>query len=262
VTAVTRAAGVYGNTGLAGGYRRDATARTISGQERSLQGGLRYSVQGGSYQAFRDLFTWQTLPSVATFQQTVEQAFSAWTVIDPATGLTTSLSFVADFTTTAVGAGEGGGINTAGAEIDLLGYFDGTLWNPGDTSQRGETFFNAVGGTLTLTSGTANYSAGAISGADIAMNRGAIYDLDTFRLLLTHEIGHSLGLADVDVQSGPAGNFIDDNYNGSSNATALATLTNSWALLVDPLNPANSSGLLCTPFSTGSRVSIRRVSIS
>ena len=26
--------------------------------ERSLDGGLRYSLQGGSYQAYRDLFSW------------------------------------------------------------------------------------------------------------------------------------------------------------------------------------------------------------
>ena len=31
--------------------------------------------------------------------------------------------------------------------------------------------------------------------------------------------------------------FIDDNYDGSTSATALATLTNSWALLVNPFNP-------------------------
>jgi hypothetical protein len=36
------------------------------------------------------------------------------------------------------------------------------------------------------------------------------------------------------------GSFIDDNFDGTTSETALATLTNSWALLVDPLNPAAS----------------------
>ena len=50
---------VFGTDGnLGGGFRWDAAARTISGNERSLDGGLRYSVQGGSMQAYRDLFSW------------------------------------------------------------------------------------------------------------------------------------------------------------------------------------------------------------
>jgi hypothetical protein len=102
-----------------------------------------------------------------------------------------------------------------------------------------------VGGPITLTSGTTNYAAGAIAGADVTLNdnAAAVYSLDVFRLLLTHELGHALGFADVDLNSGPSGTFIDDNYDSTSNATALATLTNSWALLVDPLNPAASAGL-------------------
>jgi hypothetical protein len=240
-TARGHASGVFGNVGLAGGFRWDAAPRNVGANERSLSGGLRYSVQGGSYQAYRDLFTWSALPSVADFQLAVEQAFGAWTIVDPATGLGTALNFVADFGTPVVGTGTGG-INTNGAEIDLLAAIDANSWNPGDPGQRGESFFNAVAGPVTLTSGIGGYAAGAISGADITLNRNpqAQYSLDVFRLLLTHEIGHSLGLADVDVQSGPAGNFIDDNYNGSSAATALATLTNSWAGLVNPLNPALS----------------------
>lgn len=37
--------------------------------------------------------------------------------------------------------------------------------------------------------------------------------------------------------------FYDDNYDGSSPATALATLTNSFAHLIDPFDPDNSSAL-------------------
>jgi hypothetical protein len=56
---------------------------------------------------------------------------------------------------------------------------------------------------------------------------------------LTHEIGHALGLHDVETAATDAV-FIDDNYDGSTSATALATLTNSWALRVDPYDPAAS----------------------
>ena len=242
---VANATGVFGNTGLAGGFRWDAAPRTNGGNERSLQGGLRYSMQGGSFEGFFNQFSFSGGVTVSQFQTAVEDAFAAWTVTDPATGLTTALSFTPDFATTAVGVGDNmnGGLNTNGAEIDLLAYFDGGFWNPGNTGQQGETRFNAVGGPVTLTSGTTGYNAGGIIGSDIIFNRGATYDLSVFRLLLSHEIGHSLGFADVDVTSGPNGTFIDDNYNGSSDATALATLTNSWALLVNPLNPAASTGL-------------------
>jgi hypothetical protein len=214
----------------------------VGSNERSLDGGLRYSLQGGSYEAYRDTFSWSGgAPAVAQFQSAVEQAFAAWTVVDPFSGLSTTLSFTLDLGTPVVGTGAGG-INTNGAEIDLLGVTDANFWNIGDAGLQGESFFNAVAGPITLTSGTAGYAAGAISGADITMNsnRQALWTLDWFQLILTHEIGHALGLADVDVQSGPAGNFIDDNYNGGTSATALATLTNSWAALVDPFNPANS----------------------
>ena len=38
--------------------RWDAAPRYVNGEERSLDGGLRYSIGGGSYEAFRDEFLW------------------------------------------------------------------------------------------------------------------------------------------------------------------------------------------------------------
>jgi len=49
--ATARAGIIFGNDGLSGGFRWDAAPRTMNGLERSLNGGLRYSVQGGSFQA-------------------------------------------------------------------------------------------------------------------------------------------------------------------------------------------------------------------
>ncbi len=227
---------IFGNSGLNGGFRWDAAPRTIGGFERSLDGGLRYSVDGGSLLAFRDSFSWTQVPTQAEFTTLVQQAFDAWGSTDPVSGFTSSLTFVYD-PTTAVNATVSGGVRF-GAEIDLFAT------DLGDSGRRGFASFNAVGGTVELTSGTQNYNALPISGADVTLNSnsGAIYSPDIFRRLLTHELGHAVGFGDVEGDINPNA-YIDDNYDGSSSATALATLTNSWAYLVDPLDPSASTGL-------------------
>lgn len=231
------------NTGLTGGvYRWDAAARTINGNERSLEGGLRYSLSGGSFEAFRDSFSWSgAAPTVAAFTQAVQNSFAAWASVDPVSHLGTSLSFVADLGTAVQGVA-GGGININGAEIDLIATTDASFWNPGNTGLQGETWFNGINSPVTLTSGVAGYAnSRAISGADVYMNsnRGALYTLDVFQRILTHELGHALGLGDVEGEINP-GAFIDDNFSA---ADRVGTLTNSWALLVDPLDPSGSAGL-------------------
>ena len=239
---------IFGFTGgtLGGGFRWDADPLSVNLggtiYERSLDGGLRYSVEGGSFEAFRDMFTWFAVPTVEDFTNAIANAFGAWTSIDPATGLTTALSFVADLSTPVEGTVNGGGLNNRGAEIDLLASIDANSWDPGSTGRQGESFFNTFNAPVTLTSGTVDYAGTrAIQGADITINSnpGAVYTLDLFRRLLTHEIGHAIGLGDVEGDLNP-GAFIDDNYNGASAATALATLTNSWAGLVNALDPAAS----------------------
>ncbi len=230
-------------TGLTGGiYRWDAAARTINGNERSLDGGLRYSLSGGSFEAFRDSFSWSGgTPSVAAFTQAVQDSFAAWTSVDPVSQLGTSLSFVADLGTTVQGV-TGGGININGAEIDLIATTDAFFWNPGNTGRQAETWFDGIDSPVTLTSGVANYAdSRAISGVDLYINSnsGALYTLDLFRRLLTHELGHALGLGDVENEINP-GDFIDDNFSAGD---AVGTLNNSWALLVDPLDPSGSAGL-------------------
>ena len=111
-SSATSAAVIFGNNGLQNGSRWDAAPRTIGGNERSLSGGLRYSLQGGSFQSYRDLFSWSVVPSVADFQQAVEQSFDAWSETDPVTGLTTDLDFVTDLSTPVVGPGPNGQVNT------------------------------------------------------------------------------------------------------------------------------------------------------
>lgn len=239
-----------GNT-LGGGSRWDAAPRVInlSGtlSERSLDGGLRYSLQGGSFQAYRDSFSWSgPAPSVAAFQAAVQQAFDCWTVTDPVSKAPSTLRFVADLNTAVVSGNTGnGGVDPRGAEIDLFASNDAFFWNPGNNGTQGETWFATIGSTVKLTSGTANYAgSSAISGADIIINSnpGALYTLDLFRRLLSHEIGHAIGLGDVEGSINP-GAFIDNNFDPTNSATALATLTDSWASLVNILDPGASVGL-------------------
>ncbi len=185
-----------------------------------MQGGLRYSVQGGSYEAFRDRFRWNVTPSVSSFQAAVDNAFAAWTSVDPVSNLGTSIAFTPDFSTAVQGTGIFGSLNPLGAEIDLFGVDSGTA------AVQAFTMFSAVGSPVTLTSGTANYAGtSAIAGVDIHINSNplAVYTLDTFRRLLTHELGHALGLGDVEF----GGAFIDDNFSA---ANPVATLNNSWRI--------------------------------
>jgi hypothetical protein len=96
---------------------------------------------------------------------------------------------------------------------------------------------------MTLTSGTTGYAGSAITGVDILLNTNTTQSLPRFETLLAHEIGHALGLNDVDLWSGPRGEYIDDNYDGTSTETARATLSNSFASLIDPYDPDGSPGI-------------------
>ena len=222
--------GLHQNTIYRGARWDAAPRRNNQGLERSLDGGIRFSLDGGSYESFRDKFNWRTTPTVEDFREAVEQSFAAWTVTDRATRLPGMLSFTEDFSTPV----EKG--NRVGSEIDIIArQFD-------SSGQRGFTTLSWGNHTnMTLTSGV-SYVGQPIAGSDIEMNShpDTQYSLEWFQLILTHEIGHSLGLRDVDVGAGPAGEFIDDNYDASTSTSARQTLTNSFADLVDPLNPGRS----------------------
>ncbi|MCC6682876.1 MAG: hypothetical protein IT445_18415 [Phycisphaeraceae bacterium] len=227
--------------GLHGGSRWDFASIYFNGNERSLQGGLRYSLQGGSYQAFKNQFTWEVVPTNAQFKRTVRKAFEAWTTVDPATGFGTKLRFQSDLSTP-VSRRVVSSVRL-GAEIDLFAAMSASNWDIEDENLQGETAFSSrhIGNKkIRLTSGTTGYSGYAITGADITLNSNpeAIWTLGWFRLVLAHEIGHALGLADVDVV-GPDGMFIDDNYEDER----PAKLRNSFAAKINTTNPAASGHL-------------------
>ncbi len=244
MSAMASAAGAFGilyANGLEGGARWDYQTRYFYGQERSLQRGLRYSLQGGSFQAFKNKFTWDTVPTNVQFKRTVQQAFDAWSTVDPATGLGTKLFFRPNLATRVSQK-----VNhrvSYGAEIDLFATKSAYSWGTGSEGLQGETSTTAryVGNMVKLTSGTTGYNSYAITGSDIWLNCNpeAVWSLAVFRLVLTHEIGHSLGLDDVDVSAGPDGVFIDDNYKDDR----PATLRNSFAEKINTRNPAASRHL-------------------
>lgn len=228
--------------------RWDAAPRTVSGVERSLAGGLRYSVEGGSYQALRDQLTWVGghVPTLVDFEAATRRAFDNWTVIDPATQLAAGFHFVEDLGTTAVDEpgnpnrpGGFTGLNP-GAEIDV---FAATPHAGASFGASVVVFVDSTADDLTLTTGATGHAGRAISGVDIRINPAFAWSLRGFEVLLTHEIGHALGLADLESAASP---FRDDDYDPTSPASALATLTNPFALLVDPSDPSASALLSIT----------------
>lgn len=232
--------------------RWDAAPHLVDRHERSLDGGLRFSLQGGSYEAYRDLFQWEGAPpSVSEFQMVVETSFAMWEEMDPVTGLGTALRFVPDLDTPVfaepippVGEVERFFKLNRGAEIDLLAAGTEVVAGHG----RVVTFGDPLANSVTLTSGVSDYAAAVASGMDLYMSNEKTWNLDLFLHVLSHEVGHTIALHDVDTFSdigigGVLSRFYDDNYDDTNQATVRETLNNSFAHLIDPFDPDNSPAL-------------------
>ncbi|CAN5555220.1 hypothetical protein BH09PLA1_BH09PLA1_36100 [soil metagenome] len=218
--------------GLTGGLRWDSVPRMVGGTDRSLVGGLSWSVAGGSFASFKSQFAWAgATPTDAQFQAVMEQAFSFWTSVDTNPLLPVSAPFAFVYSPASVATSN----PMTGAEIDFLASDLGFVGSAGGTLSH-----PTLNDHVRLTSGSENYSSDVIGGIDININNhaGTTYTLNGFRALLAHEIGHSLGMGHADL--GQANRFVDDNYDGTSEATANATLTNHYSNLINPLDPSNS----------------------
>ena len=70
--------------GMTGGLRWYVVTRMVGGVDRSLAGGISWNVGGGSLAAFKSQFVWAgAVPTDQQLQNTIEQAFSFWTSVDP-----------------------------------------------------------------------------------------------------------------------------------------------------------------------------------
>ncbi|MCR9096319.1 MAG: hypothetical protein NXI30_19000 [bacterium] len=229
----------------AGWARWDAAPRFVGGEERSLAGGLRYSIEHGDYGLLLSEVEWVpgTEPTEPEFAELIASAFEHWEVVDPSTALPAAFHFVEDLSTPAVDDAPTNPSNpnaflglNAGAEIDIF------VATPHAGSGYGASvifFVDTVEDDLTLTSGTTGYPGLAITGADIRMSDTIAFTPSAFETLLTHEIGHALGLADLEASpfSASVSGFIDDDYDPTTDTSVHATTSNSFALLIDPLDP-------------------------
>ena len=235
--------------------RWNADPHFVDGVERSLDGGLRYSIEGGSYEAFRDKFVWvDPAPTVRQFQAAVERAFANWEALDPATGLGSDLYFVPDFDTPIEILDRPATDNVfdfaklnPGAEIDITSWSDFDR----DTCSLADKFGDPNSNTVTLTSGTQNYAAALVSGADIKINTTYCnpdpWPLAGFEAVLSAAIGRAIGLLSVDFPNDPLTGhslFYDDNFDPTNEETAIRTMSNPFAHLIDALDPDNSPELM------------------
>lgn len=198
--------------------RWDSKARSFGTvNNRSLVGGLGYNFEGGNLTTFMQQFTFEAGVDQSDFNAAVAASFNAWSSRDSFVTFTkASDPVVWDFDIN-------DGNQAQGNEIDFFGV--GT--DPGIATP--EASLGALGVTMIwgadkpvrLTNGyspdgTGLFPSTSIFASDIAINYKYItplgdlvpWKIEHWQATLTHELGHALGLGDVD---NPLLHFFDDD---------------------------------------------------
>jgi len=155
----------------------------------SLQGSITYNYEAG----FLNSFSWQGAgPTQAQLDNTIATAFSVWDNNSP-------LSFLKVNTAPILTNRDSNANNVRGTEIDLFAR---------DIDGLGETAVYGIrqsdGGNVILTNGRTNYPSSTIVAVDLRLDLtglgGNPWALDDWTKVLTHELGHAIGLGDVEVR--------------------------------------------------------------
>jgi hypothetical protein len=123
-----------------------------------------------------------------------------------------------------------------GAEIDLMVTDNEDFW-------RWSIHNDADANSVTLASGIEDYPAIVAAGGDIEFSTNRTYRIDDIENVLATTVATMLGILPADETIDNSSRYYDDNFDDSSTETALATLTNSFADLIDPFDPDDSPGL-------------------
>ena len=210
----------------------------------SLSGGLSYNFgewnatapnHGTTLSNIADFFArfthWDgAMPLLADFTNAITNAFSAWTnAWQPRNG---PLAFTKSNDPVGTGVASWtafnlSGSNLLGNEIDIFAAALGAP-TPGLATTLGLTPTFGNGDDVHLTNGFGYSSIGGlfpsskILAVDFALNTEATWTLPLWQFTLTHELGHALGLGDVDAFLGSSStSFWDTDMNNISNVMPI-----------------------------------------